>query len=325
MSSRKTLYVCVSLDVEEEGLFGGHYEITSPSLENISFLPKLIPLSRQFRLPLTLFCAYSVFSNSRACKTLDYMRENCAVEIGAHLHHWNTPPLENGKSGAPERTHLLKPELLNARLNTLLEAAEKYLGYPATSFRMGRWDLKAPILELLAARGIKTDSSICPLRCFPGGPNHFLAPVKPYWRITGAGKILVAPITQTPVFASLAHCWHSFAQKKPAMLDKFHFFGALSPNPFWHGNAVMRMAARKLVAEGGNILNMFWHSSEIMPGGSPQTPNQSAAERHLKKIHSFFTWLCSHYHVIGLTMSQLANMDDIFHFPVLAAEEGRDW
>ena len=325
MSSRKALYVCVSLDVEEEGLFGGHYERVRPQLKNISLLTRVSRLAHDFDLPLTLFCTYRVFANKESCLVLDEVRESCVTEIGAHLHHWNTPPLEAQKSGPPERTHLLAPELLNERLDSLLEAARKWLGHPVSSFRMGRWDLKAPLFEMLAAKGIKVDSSICPLRCFAGGADHFLAPVRPYWRPTPAGKILVAPITQLPVINQIAPAWHKAWQKKPAVLDKFHFFGAMSANPFWHSSTIMRMATRKLLANGENILNLFWHSSELMPGASPQTPDGTSAENHFKKIQAFFTWLRANYHVRGITMDQLPLLDKAFHFPVIEAHPDRDW
>lgn len=322
---RKKLYVCVSLDVEEEGLFGGHYERARPKVDNIALLPRLAPISREYGLPLTLFCAYSVFADISARKTLDWMRGNCKVEIGAHLHHWNTPPLECENNGAPLRTHLLQPQLLAARLDSLLAIAAAFNGQPVKSFRMGRWDLKAPLFEALAQRGIKVDSSICPLRAFAGGANHFLAPALPWWRETAAGPLLVAPVTQLPVLPWLARFWQSLFRKRRKWLDLFHFFGAMSANPFWHGSAIMRQTVKSLVARGGNFLNLFWHSSELMPGGSPQTPNQAAADRHLRKIAAFFAWLRENHDVSGICLGDLPSMNGIFNFPAMPASPDRDW
>lgn len=325
MIYKKRLFVCLSLDVEEEGLFGGHYETRKPQLKNISQLPELTPVVREFGLKPTLFCAWSVLSNSSCRKILEQMRKDCDAEIGAHLHHWNTPPYSPEESVPPMRTHLLKKELLLARLDSLLNAAKDFLGHSATSFRMGRWDLKAPVLQYLAERGIRVDSSICPLRAFAGGADHFLAPVQPWWRPTPAGSILEVPLTQLPIWPQLAKVWHKIALGKPEILDAFHFFGAMSANPFWHGSFVMRLAVKTLVARGGKILNLFWHSSETMPGGSPQTPDKTSADKHWRKIYEFFSWLCAEYEVTGISLGSLAKMGGQFDFPILRESPGRDF
>lgn len=325
------LYVVISLDVEEEGLFSGKYERKKPGVENINFLPCLEPIMGEEGLgfPLTLLCSYAVFENKKARRTLDRMRAHGQVEIGAHLHHWSTPPLnENGNKGKPERTHILDSRLFRQRLQNLLKIGSEYAGRPLTSFRMGRWDLKAGLLPLLAEHGILVDSSICPLRAFPEGPNHFMAPDQPYWvdfdlpnDSQNAGHILEAPITQLAVSQTLARIWNF--QTRHDRLDLYHFFGAVSANPFWHDEKIMRLATKLLTRRGGQILNLFWHSSELMPGGSPHVPNQAAAQQYLSKIINFCKWLKKNYEVRGLTMSQLC--DPVFNFTHHGLDSRRDW
>lgn len=300
------LYVCISLDVEEEGLFTSHYPRSNLSLANVPLIRRLEPLYGELGLPLTLFCAYSVFANDQAANAVLWMRDHCSAEIGAHLHHWNTPPLENDAESAPPcHTHLLPPELLEQRLANLLKLGAQVAGAPLTSFRMGRWDLKNILLPLLAKYAIRVDSSICPLRIFAGGADHFLAPCQPYWvQITPCQRILEAPVTQIPLLPALARLWRKFAP--PSLMDAFHFFGALSANPLWHCALIRRLAARLHTWRGGTVLNFFWHSSEMMPKGSPHIPNQAAADRLLGDIFAFCRWLNEHYDVQPVTASQLA-------------------
>lgn len=91
-TSDSPLRVVVSLDVEEEGLFSGHYATSGCGVSNVSLLPRLAPLSRDLGFPLTLFCAHTVFADAGACRVLEQMRDHYGAEIGAHLHHWSTPP-----------------------------------------------------------------------------------------------------------------------------------------------------------------------------------------------------------------------------------------
>ena len=328
--TKPPLRVVISLDVEEEGLFSGCYAARDCGVRNVELLPKLAPLTDELGFPLTLFCAWTVFASARARAALEKMRDHHGAEIGAHLHHWSTPPLaDDAGPGEPARTHLLPRELLRRRLRTLLEAGRDFQGAPLTSFRMGRWDLKAEVRPLLAEEGILVDSSVCPLRVFRNGADHFLAPPDPYWVEGAPGKpLLEAPITQVPLVPGMERLWHRLARSRPALLDRFHFFGALSANPFWHGQAAMRLATRLHVRRGGKVLGLFWHSSEMLPGGSPHVPDEAAATAALEKIFSFCRWLRKHFAVEGVTLTALRALAPELHFPGRDAlpDAGRgDW
>lgn len=341
-TSDAPLLVVISLDVEEEGLFSGRYSASDCTVRNVQLLRRLQPLTTELGFPLTLLCAHTVFADGPACEVLDAMRTEAGAEIGAHLHHWSTPPLTEAEKagGPPQRAHRMDRDLLRQRLHTLLEAGRAFQGQPLTSFRMGRWDLKAVVRPVLAEQGILVDSSVCPLRAFDAGkngqvadgPDHFLAPPDPYWVspseiAPGAAPgsphaLLEAPITQVTWHPWLARAWYKLMAGKAA-LDQFKFWAALSPNPVWHGEQVMRMATRLHVARGGRVLSLFWHSSEMLPGASPNIPDQKAADALLAKVRHYLLWLRQHYTVRGVTLSQLHGEAG---FPVLADHERQgDW
>lgn len=328
--------VVVSLDVEEEGLFTGNYPSTNCAVRNVALLRRLAPLSTELGFPLTLLCAHAAFADAEARRTLAWMRDRAGAEIGAHLHHWSTPEehREHGdpgrpslpRQGPPERTDALPREVLRRRLRALLRAGRDFQSAPLTSFRMGRWDLKASVRPLLAEEGILVDSSVCPLRCFPGGPDHFLAPADPYWPVAadGSSPLLEVPITQVPLHPWPARAWYGLFRRAgaPAALDAFHRLAALSPNPVWHSAGVMRMAARLHLARGGRVLSLFWHSSEMLPGASPNIPDQAAADALLARARDFLIWLKETWNARGVTLSSL---HDEPGFPFLSAPACGDW
>lgn len=318
------LRVIVSLDVEEEGLFSGRYAATGCSVRNVALLRRLAPLTRELGFPLTLFCAYTVFADAEACGHLAWMRDHCGAEIAAHLHHWSTPPADAAPApdGPPLRTDRLPRDLLRRRLRSLLEAGQTFQSAPLTSFRMGRWDLKAAVRPLLAEEGITLDSSVCPLRAFAGGgPDHFLAPADPYWPGDAPG-LLESPVTQLPLVRTAARMWRRLA--RPSLTDAFHFWGALSPNPVWHAAAVMRAAARLHSMRGGRVLHLFLHSSELLPGGSPNVPDRRAADALYRKLYAFLAWLGETYVVRGVTAAQLRTEAPSLGFGPRPAGPG-DW
>lgn len=304
---RPPLSVVVTMDVEEEGLFSGRYQRRNPGVRNVAALPVLAPLSDELGFPLTLLCSHAVFADREACRTLEIMRDRHGAEIGAHLHHWSTPPYENEElycPGTPVRTDKVDQELLEARLTSLLAAGQAFQGAPLTSFRMGRWDLKSSLFPMLQRHGIKADSSICPLRAYAGGADHFLAPTTPYWALGRETPFLEIPITQIPLLSCLPGLWQTL-YKGSEKRDNFHFLAALSASPFWHSDPVMRACVRLLRLRGGTVLCIFWHSTEIVAGCSPQVPDEAAMHRVRARIFSFFTWLKTHFPVRGCTLTQV--------------------
>ena len=323
--ARPPLRVIVSLDVEEEGLFSGQYAATHCGVRNVALLPLLAPLSDELGFPLTLFCAHTVFADAECRRVLEIMRDRHGAEIAAHLHHWSTPPLDETPTagGPPPRTDKMPRELLRRRLQTLLDEGARFNGAPLTSFRMGRWDLKKSVRPLLAEAGITLDSSVCPLRSFADGADHFLAPADPYW-VEGHGgvRLLEAPITQIPLARPLSRLWYGLSPRR--RLDSFHFWGALSANPFWHGPRAGRWAARLHHARGGRVLSLFWHSSEMLPGGSPHMPDERTARAFRKRVFAFFRWLRDTFTVQGCTAAQLRAEADSLSFPSRPDGPG-DW
>lgn len=327
-SQKQPIRVIISLDVEEEGLFSGRYASTQCRVENVALLPKLSPLTQELGFPLTLLCAHSVLTNARACTTLAHMRDKVGAEIGAHLHHWSTPPLSASADPGqvPERSDIMDRNLLRERLRTLLRAGQDFQGAPLTSFRMGRWDLKSCVRPLLEEEGILVDSSVAPLRLFAQGPDHFLAPADPYWptapKADASARLLEVPITQISWLPALSRLWYGLGKALPAarqaaFIDSYKFFGAMSANPVWHNAAVMRLATRLHVARGGKVLSLFWHSSEMLAGASPNVPNQAAADALLQKIHDYLAWLRENFAVQGIHLSALHSDPIAASFPTL--------
>ena len=308
------LFVAVSLDVEEEGLFGGRYACHSPSVRNTASLHRLRSLTERGVRP-TLFCAHSVLTDEASRDHIAAMQD-AGAEIGAHLHHWNTPPLAAGTpdslSGVPAAA--LSPSLLADKLRSVLTAARSLAAAPVVSFRMGRWDAHPQLWPLLAQAGIKVDASVRPLhgkrRAADGlalCPDHFNAPSRPYAIATPYGSLLEVPLSVAPLLPGLP----ALIRALPAALRRrvqahFHQWGALALLPVEHPLPLMRLVTQTLSFHGIRLLSLTWHSSEMMPGGAPHIPDEAAAARLLDKISRWLDWLESRYAVTYLFMRDIA-------------------
>ena len=312
--AKRPLTLVLSLDVEEEGLFGGRYACRAPGVRNTAALLRLAPLLGRGVRP-TLFCAHSVLTDAASRRVLARLRDDHGAEIGAHLHHWNTPPLTPEAAAAPGGMLTRVPaaavprELMAAKLATLFQAAEAFQGAPVTSFRMGRWDLHAPLWPLLAEHGVRCDASVRPLhrgKDSVAGPDHFDAPADPYWVDAGRARILEMPLTVTPLFPWLPGLSRALpAGAGAAMQAGLRHWGALALLPVEHPLALLKLTALLHAARGGWVLSLTWHSSELFPGGAPHVPDEATVTRFLAKMCAYVDWLAESFDLRFRTLAEL--------------------
>jgi peptidoglycan/xylan/chitin deacetylase (PgdA/CDA1 family) len=301
--------VVVSVDVEEEGLFSGAYPRRAPGVRNVARLPRLAFITREFGIPLTLLATYPVAQDSEAMGVLRDFRARLGAEIGAHLHPWNTPPFPDLGLPEPVRPGRLPPEVLRQKLETLAAALHEAVGERPRAFRMGRFDLDESLFPALAQAGFTVDGSLVPLRVALAGPDHFLAPADPY--LTPAGGLVETPLTVVPLVAGSPQLLAALCRFLPRTWGEglrrgFRFVGAVGLPPAMFSLPAMRLAARLHRRRGGRVLHLFLHSSELLPGASPQFPTEASVARLMEKIRAFLTWLQRQGLVRGLTMSALA-------------------
>ena len=170
----------ISIDVEEEGLFSGHYPRTPPGVTNVAELARLAFIPRDFGLPLTLLVTYQVARDPAACRVLAQWRDRYGAEIGVHLHPWNTPPFADLPDPEPVASEKLPRPLLRDKFASLLSQVRAGLAVTPRSFRMGRFDAGPQVFSLLPEFGLEVDSSVAPLTRKNPDPRFFLAPADPF-------------------------------------------------------------------------------------------------------------------------------------------------
>lgn len=330
----RPVYLVVSLDVEEEGLFTGYYAQSGVTVTNTAALTRLAPLLA-LKIKPTLFCAYPVLADCASRSILKSLRDNAGAEIAAHLHHWNTPPLATETKAVLTRVPAkeLSDELFSAKLNSVLMMARDFIDTPVTSFRMGRWDLHRSRFPLLARAGILTDASVRPLHgnsAKTQSPDHFAAPSTPYWVPTASGHIFEVPLTVTPLFSAIPSLLNArrrgkgiLAQCARYLASTTNYWGALALLPVYHPLWAMQAITAYYLACGGQVLSLTWHSSEMQPGATPHLPTESHVHKLLAKLTAYLVWLFRHYDVHSLTMNELRNTLGP-SAKVLTASEG-DW
>ena len=250
-----------------------------------------------------------MYAEPAARETLLFWQQEHGAELGAHLHHWTTPPFEPLPGRTPTPCDQIPVDLLRRKLENLVELMERETHSSPRSFRMGRFDFAPVLQELLPDCGMRVDSSLVPLRAMPNGPDHFLIPPDPY---ALTPRLWETPVTMVPLVRATPRLVYALAGRLPMnarfrLLKLFRLTCALGIHPLWHPSATMRRAVRLHHARGGQVLNMFLHSSELMPGGCPKIRTESDGRELLEKIRTFLVWLLEQYEVSGVTLAQTGN------------------
>ncbi|MFQ5734367.1 MAG: polysaccharide deacetylase family protein [Planctomycetaceae bacterium] len=296
----------VTVDTEEEGLWGGEYRRTGNTVENVRGVPRFQALCERFGIRPTYLVDAPVVDDDRAADILQSIHAEGRCEIGTHVHPWCNPPYEEEIT---ERNSFLcnLPESLQRRkIEWLTGRIEERFGRRPTSFRAGRYGLDAAGARILADLGYNVDSSVIPFTDYSaqGGPNFDAAPCAPYvvaeddlTRPARAGRLLEAPVT---VGYSRKNFEGAHAARKRAMasrwrklrlvglLDRLGIARRIKLSPEQADAKAMIRLIDASIARGAECLVLMFHSSSLLPGHSPYVRDASALEGFLDRLASLF-------------------------------------
>ena len=171
-----TTLFTVTIDTEEEWDWeAGNWPTQDLGLENIDALRRFQTLCDEHGASTTYFTNWAVLENGGTRDVILGIDAGENVEIGFHIHPWNTPPLDTSRppTGPDSYLRSLDDDLIRAKLESVLEQFHS-AGLRPTSFRGGRYSSDGPIHEFLRAHGFLADASVVPFTSWPdeGSPDY---------------------------------------------------------------------------------------------------------------------------------------------------------
>jgi hypothetical protein len=322
MAPRLTL----TLDVEED--MPGWKIAERLTVSNASALPRLAELCARHGVRPTYLCTYPMVSEPESATILRALAARGGCELGTHLHAWSTPPFGPvpGRAG-DERTHAyyqseLPPERLRAKLETLHRAVAALAGAEPRAHRAGRFGADAATLRELVSLGYAVDTSVTPLADhradegpdFRSAPRHAYRPARD--DLLAHGDL---PIVEVPVSIALT-------RRLPRALEQLYvrlpsvtrLRGLLSRDylgwldfawlyPVRFDLELMTRAARALVADGAPVLNVFLHSSELVPGQAGRVNTPADVEQVFERLSGLFELCTRELAAVPCTLSEAAH------------------
>lgn len=278
------------------------------------------PICNKYGAVPTYLISNEVLEDEKSVIAFKTLKGN--YELGTHLHADYIEPLKKYEVYDGTLTSDFQCDfeyqIQKSKVENLTELFRARFGYYPASFRAGRFGANSETINILEQLGYKVDSSVLPglrERTKTGEINFTKAPLKPYYPSSdklcevGDSNILEVPVsvcynqTMRKIFGSRT------IHGPKTMCDKIlnRSFKSYIIRPSYHSARDMIRAAKKIISSRqSSIINMMFHSMEMVPGASPYVLNDAQAHKFFQRIEKFLVWWKGKGHQFK-SLSQIAD------------------
>jgi hypothetical protein len=285
------------------------------SVRNAERLPALQALCDAFGVRPSYLITHEMATRAQSADVLRGLAREGRCEIGAHLHPWTAPPFRPEDLAGHTYPHNLPAELLERQLTDLAATIAGELGVRPTTYRAGRNGFDGASLPILERLGFTVDTSVDPLfnERSKGGMDFAGAPLVPYHpdyrdvRRSGSSRILEVPISAatSPPLPKRAEALYARLRPIPwrGALRRFGL-KAVWLRPSYAALPDMLAFSSRLARAGVPCFNIIFHSSELLPGGSPYTPDEASVSRFRDDLKRLLEHLTTRLGAVGRTYGE---------------------
>ena len=303
MSAARPPALLVAIDTEGDNQWDAQAR-RHQTFVNIHRLDRLHDFFAQHGVRPTYVITYPVARDPQSAAMLRGLLARGDCEIGAHHHAWETPPCDPADIDRHPYAMSLPLDQFDAQLATLTSAITDAVGVAPVSYRSGRFGFSASHVSSLERAGYLVDSSVAPLfyEAHKQGPDFVGAPLTPYYLAydnatrPGTSGVLELPITAAlnrRVPAALEQLYarapRNYTTKRVLRLLRIAHVRWLRPS--YTSADEMIALARQVVARQAPILNLLFHSSEVIVGGSPYNKTEGELTAFYDRLGKALTFM----------------------------------
>lgn len=325
------VHLAISIDTEEDNWRPTRRDVT---VNNVRELPRLHRFLRELHLRPTYFVTYPVASTPWAADILRQIHDDGGAEIAAHVHPWNTPPLD--EELLPRHTMLknLPPRLQLAKIVTVRDTLEKAVGVRPSSFRAGRLGLGPATVGALIRAGFSADSSVMPFSHWKEdeGADFGGAPVECY-RLDGLGDVRTpvagGPLSEVPLscgftrrpFKVYARV-HRILRSSPlrplrlaGIASRLGLVRRVIGSPETNSLGDLLALTRCLMREPAPFVHLTWHSPSLVPGLGPFVSTTEQREDLYRTVAAYVKILAAMAAIRPVTVGEAAATEGLSRAP----------
>ncbi len=283
----------LTIDTEGDNIWDRPKYIKSTNVENLYRFQELCNIYHIKPIYLT---NYEASINKLFQKFIEEHNNN--LEIGLHLHAWNSPPIYN----LTENDYFYQPylheypkKIIKSKIDFMVKHLQDIFQTEIISHRGGRYSINDDIFESLIENGIKIDCSVVPGINWSesignpnskGGPDFRKSPRNAYYIYK---SLLELPVSTTSVNTALNY------------LSETNILRRIISKIFNTKNLILRSKVSNLkelqkviewnLSQNCTHLEYIIHSSELVQGTSSLIKSKKEEEIFYKNLEQFFMYL----------------------------------
>lgn len=310
------MHLLVGIDTEGDNQWDAAARLNQ-RFENIYALPRLHDLFARHGVRPTYVITHPVATDARSADVLRGLLARGDCEIGAHHHAWETPPCSDADVARhPYASTLPRPQF-EAQLASLTTAITAATGVAPVSYRSGRFGFSADHVAALERCGYLVESSVAPLfyESHKGGPEFVEAPLSPYFLAydsavePGSSNVLEVPVSAALNRSLPRRLQYAYARApKPyttkRILRALRLLRMRWLRPSYSSVDDMVGLARDLARWNEPVLNLLFHSSEAIVGGSPYNRTQAELDGFCERLERFLAFATRELHAVPTTFAE---------------------
>jgi peptidoglycan/xylan/chitin deacetylase (PgdA/CDA1 family) len=310
------LHLLVGIDTEGDNQWDAAARLNQ-RFENIYALPRLHAIFQKHGVRPTYVITHPVASDPRSAEVVRRLQDGGDCEIGAHHHAWETPPCSEEDVRRHPYASTLPRAQFAAQLESLTMAIQNAVGRAPVSYRSGRFGFSADHVAALERCGYIVESSVAPLfyESHKGGPEFVEAPLRPYFLAydsatrPGSSRVLEVPVSAAlnrrlprPLQYAYARAPKPYTTKR--ILRALRLLRLRWLRPSYSSLEDMIGLARDLARWNEPVLNLLFHSSEAIVGGSPYNRTQGELDAFLERLDRFLSFATRELRATPLTFAE---------------------
>lgn len=308
----------VVIDTEEEFDWTAPFDRDSRAVACIAEQCHAQELLEQYGVTPVYVMDYPVATTPDSAALFRDWATDARCMVGAHLHPWVNPPDKEEVSTRNSYPGNLPPDLEREKLGILSQAIAENIGRRPTIYKAGRYGLGPHTAETLKALDYEIDLSVVPATSFTadGGPNYIGYPHHPYWFGPDQGLFEI-PLTRgypgplgdwgEPVHRAAAGPM-GVALRLPGILARLRLVERILLTPEGVSAAENLRLVRHLLGRGRRVFTYAYHSSSLLPGGSPYTRTPADRQHFLDEMRRFLDGFMGELGGQGTTPTDLRDM-----------------
>jgi hypothetical protein len=294
----ETPLVAAVVDTEEEFDWGRPLATANTAVRAMRAQATAHRVFARYGVRPTYVVDWPVVDQDDGWRPLLELHRDGACEIGAHLHPWVNPPVEEEVCNANSYPGNLPAALERAKLARLAERIGERFGARPAVYKAGRYGVGPNTARILDELGFEVDASVVPgtdLRRFEG-PDFTACGAKPYWFGRGR-RLLEIPLSVAYVGALAPAGRRLYPRAASALGMKLHAPGVLARTrlleritltPEGVVHAEHRRLVKTMLAGGHRIFSFTYHSPSLVPGNTPYVASEAELGIFLDRFERFF-------------------------------------